>query len=853
MGPRPPRPSMPKVRGTRRPGSPTLAAIGLLALLLALPSPLFPAGPTASYHTAATPFAAPAHRAPVAGPDAPAAPRVRPSAITSLDWDGMGTFRLAGVNSNLVLGEGAAMVADSPYRNVIVFGGRGSAGLTNVTLEVSQLTGRWKNVTAAVGPSPRANMSFADDPARRFAVLFGGTTDPVSGRSDNSTWVFWYGNRSWENVTQRTSPPARESAAFAIDPGAGVAFLEGGRDPAFVQAGSTGSVTWNDTWVLNLSTFAWSPIGLRGTPTPMFGSSMAYDPLDGEFLLFGGCDSACSNAVLAVNLTQGIWRALVPPLGTQVPAPGGGADFVWSPFVNATVMFGGFGPTTSAFAPYNSTFVFDPSTRTWSYVQGFADPFARYAAAGAWLSANGCPGLFLAGGSSAFYGPPPDLWFLDPNPDTGIGCDIWGNDRVGNSTGNVSGCNGNGTLVVIVSDNATHRPIPGAGVSLTGACGAKSGQTNATGVDLLTHVPLTVETVTVTAADYHQGGTVVNVTDNYTANRTGPIPPPLWINLTHLPTLRLRTFGQNLTDLRYPLGAVDISLDDSVDLGNTTALGFLNLSGVSTAGGRLTFRAYKAEYSQPEFVTTLPNTGMIWVNLTLQAAGTFVVEVRLAGSARAVATATGAINPIDTGAPGGTIYFRVNDAGDYTTALPIGNFSVSAGAPGFASNLTIQPVFHPWIATTIVLLNLTPDQGFNLSVVVRDSATRQPIDNATVEVGYTYLRHTMAPGWANFSNVRPPGSWGVVASASGYASNQSFVVLGPLTPRASIAIYLTPLPCVPPGCVAPRGATPPGTFSLLPGSSGSLTFLLAAPLMFLAASIAYALYLRRRTASGRPA
>jgi len=178
---------------------------------------------------------------------------------------------------------------------------------------------------------------------------------------------------------------------------------------------------------------------------------------------------------------------------------------------------------------------------------------------------------------------------------------------------------------------------------------------------------------------------------------------------------------------------------------------------------------------------------------------------------------------------------------------------VSAGAPGFASNLTIQPVFHPWIATTIVLLNLTPDQGFNLSVVVRDSATRQPIDNATVEVGYTYLRHTMAPGWANFSNVRPPGSWGVVASASGYASNQSFVVLGPLTPRASIAIYLTPLPCVPPGCVAPRGATPPGTFSLLPGSSGSLTFLLAAPLMFLAASIAYALYLRRRTASGRPA
>lgn len=818
-----------------------------VVLLLVLPAT--PTGPTdrtapiTAGRAAGTPWA-------LSNPARPtgATGLAHPAALTSLDWDGMGTFRLLGVNTNLVLGEGAAMVADSTYRNVVVFGGRGSAGLTNLTLEVSQVTGKWKNVTGPVGPSPRANMSFADDPSGRLAVLFGGTTNPRTGVSDNQTWAFWYGNHTWENVTHAVAPPARESAAFAVDPAARLALLEGGRDPAFVQGGSTGSVTWNDTWTLNLTTFNWTPVTLRDTPPPRFASAMAFDPLNGEFLIFGGCDAACTNAVEAVNLSQGSWATLLPPPGTQVPAPGGGAVFVWSPWVNATVMFGGFGPTTSAFASYNSTFVFDPATRTWNYVQGPPDPFARYAAPGAWLSANGCPGLFLAGGSSAFYGPPPDLWFLDPNPDTGVGCNVWGNDQVGTGGGNTTGCNGNGTLVVIVSDNATHARVANATITLTGACGAVHGPTDLAGVATLTRVPLTVETVTVSASGYHAGGTVVNVTANYTANRTGPVPPPIWVNLTHLPSLRLRTYGQSVSVPRFPLGAVDITMDDFLDFGNTSAAGYLNESALSAPGGRLTFRAYKLGFSTPEFVTTLPYTGVVWVNFTLQQEGAFEVEARLAGSTRPIVSATGVITPLDAGAPLAPVGFAVDVAGNFSVPLPLGNYSVAVSAPGYGPNATKLPVFHGWANTTVVVVYLTSDEGYNVTVLVRDASTRSPIFNATVEVGSTYLAHTSAAGWANFSNIRPPGPYGILAAAPGYATNQSFVFLGPGNPRASVTIYLTPVPCTPPACTAPR-AIGAGGFILLPSSSDALVFLLAAPLLFLGAAVVYALYLRRRTSA----
>lgn len=847
-GRRPPDRSM--LRPAARPGL-SLAAGAVLLLTGLLIVPLGTIGPAAPARgtTAHAPLADALRPAPPAGLSA-APSAIRPSAITSLDWDGMGSFSVPRIDANRVAGEGAAMVSDSVYRNIVLFGGRGSDGLTNLTLEVSQVTGKWTNVTGPVGPSPRANMSFADDASRGLAVLFGGSTDPMTGESDSSTWVFWYANSTWENVTHRVAPPARESAAFAVDATGGVGFLEGGWDRDYRSGSSTGTVLWNDTWRLNLTSFAWSRTFTNGTLPPMYGSAMAFDPVAGEFLMYGGCSAGCTNAVRAVNLTQGRWSTLVPPLGSQVPAPGGGSDFEWSPYVNATVMFGGFGPTTSAFASYNSTFVFDPVSRIWSYVQGPPDPSARYAAAATWLSANGCPGLFLAGGSSAYFGPPADLWFLDPNPDTGVGCNVWGNDQVGNSTGNTTGCNGNGTLVVIVRNNLTGAGVPGAAISLTGACGPKSGATNSTGVDVLTHVPLTVEDVRVSAADFHPGGSAVNVTANYTVNRTGPVPPPLWVNLTPLPSLELRTFGENLTDAKYALGAVAVTMDSSFLLGNTSEEGYLNLTAISTSAGRLWFDTFKAGYSAPEYVTTLPYTGVVWVNLTLQAEGAFSVEVVVAGTQVALPSATGTVTPIDPGAPVGPMAFSVDSLGRYLTYLPLGNYTVSASAPGFAGNRTLNPVFHPWVLSTVVVLNLTPDVGYNLSVRVIDAVTLAPIDNASVELGFTYLRYTDLAGWGNFSNVRPPGSWGVLASAAGYSSNRSFVVLDPTFPRVAITIKLTPLPCAPPGCAPPLGGNRP--FSLLPGSSGTLTFLVAAPAMFLAAAVGYALYLRRRTGAHVP-
>ncbi|MEZ6038736.1 MAG: kelch repeat-containing protein [Planctomycetota bacterium] len=88
--------------------------------------------------------------------------------------------------------------------------------------------------------------------------------------------------RLWNGVsttiaTPATSPPARQRAAMAFDPVRGRAVLFGGRDALSNQLG--------DTWEWDGMT--WQPVATGGPP-PRDSHAMAFDPARGVTVLFGG-------------------------------------------------------------------------------------------------------------------------------------------------------------------------------------------------------------------------------------------------------------------------------------------------------------------------------------------------------------------------------------------------------------------------------------------------------------------------------------------------------------------------------------------------------------------------------------
>lgn len=766
----------------------------------------------------------------------------------SFDWDGMGFLYGPGIPSAYVGGEGAGLVIDDPLKTGVLFGGEGPFGLTNLSLAVNETTAAWQNVTSSVAPSPRTNFSFATDPAAGFAVLFGGLTSLRTQACDNQTWIYWFANQTWENVTRAVAPPPRESAAFAVDAGNATAVIEGGIDPAYVAGGASGTVVWNDTWTLNLTTFNWTVQHPRAAPSPYFGSSMAWVPPVHSFLLFGGCFTGCTNAMWSY-LPGGNW-SVVRPNGT---APSGRAatTLAWGPDYGVLAMYGGFSLLGQSREAHNDTYVYQPVPREWSWVQGPPDPFRRFAAPGAWLSANNCPGLFLVGGSTAVVSSPPDEWFMDSNPDTQSGCNAWGNDQVGgnsgggNSGGLPPGCVADANVSVLILSSSTRLGIPNATVDLSGYCGPYSAATNATGVANFTDVPAWLTVIAAQAAGYHSNRTSENFTPNATSFVT--------LNLTPLPVVILRALGVQVGGGIAPLAGVPIWIDGNPTANVTGPGGWWNVTGLNLPLGPNTFSAELPGYSEPSATVFFPYTGVVHVNLTLFAFGPFTVVVRVNGTTFAIPGATGTIAPVDPNATGGLIPFTTSANGSVSLLLAGGNYTVQVSAAGFAANGTPVPVFHGWANATLVQVNLSPLETFRLYARLLDASTHRPIGNGTIELGSSLVERTSYGGWANFSHIAPAGTYGVLGSAPGYTSNRTSVAFSYLRPPSiAVELNLTPLSSCPAGN-CPGG--PNGTsaiFALVPPGFWGLAFLTTAPLLLIVGAIAYLAGTRRRSgAEGR--
>lgn len=176
---------------------------------------------------------------------------------------------------------------------------------------------RWTNLTRTLmsAPSPRILEGMDYDPAFGGVVLFGGSeTSNSSELSLNDTWLF--NSTGWTNITSTVGYPDQPGGgavgwtggALAFDPSRNALVVVDGCSDFTCSAGSV----WNHTWLLNATNAThWSvAAGPGGRSTYLYGSSAAYDALDGDLVLFGGYDVG---EAATSNLTF-----LLPPSSTWV-------------------------------------------------------------------------------------------------------------------------------------------------------------------------------------------------------------------------------------------------------------------------------------------------------------------------------------------------------------------------------------------------------------------------------------------------------------------------------------------------------------------------------------------------------
>ena len=233
--------------------------------------------------------------------------------------------------------------------------------------------------------------------ARSYAAATGEYSDVlVFGGTDgtsvfNDTW-FWFGNQ-WAVMGSGTSPPARQSSAMAYNPINGISVMFGGNS-------AVGELTLlSDTWNWNGS---WTQVSPASHPTARYGHAMTYDRAHSLAVLFGGFTSASSVGNGETWLWDGAdWNQVTP-----TPAPTGRANhsMVFDGARNQVVLFGGI--TNGVYL--NETWVWNGTN--WTQMSPAHSPPARASFSMVYDSVHGTVQIF--GGRNS-GGALHDTWVWD--------------------------------------------------------------------------------------------------------------------------------------------------------------------------------------------------------------------------------------------------------------------------------------------------------------------------------------------------------------------------------------------------------------------------------------------------------
>jgi hypothetical protein len=239
----------------------------------------------------------------------------------------------------------ASVDYDANMRGVLLFGGTGASGVLGDTWLFQG--GRWTNLTFVdQGPSPREGAAMAFDPApeENGSVLFGGCVPAfLSQVCTNDTWV-WQSWAGWVPLPTSIAPPSVGFAQVAYDPVSGDIVLFGGCSGSFCFGIS------GQTWLLYSG--QWWAAYPSTSPAARTGGAMVFDPAIGGVLLFGGIDSSLAYENDTWSFSDGNWQPWGPPV---TPTPRADFGLTTDPSGATPLLVGG----SSSSGSQNDTWAFE--------------------------------------------------------------------------------------------------------------------------------------------------------------------------------------------------------------------------------------------------------------------------------------------------------------------------------------------------------------------------------------------------------------------------------------------------------------------------------------------------------------
>ena len=280
----------------------------------------------------------------------------------------------------------------------------------------------WQTLAPSVHPSPRGGhtMVWAGD----RAILFGGKDDwsPFQFNTLNDTWSFDPLTQEWTELHPANPPPARVYHAMAYDPISGKVILFGGRT-------GPGESSLSDTWAYDPPANTWTELHPNLSPQTRAEHAMCALGDTGKILLYGGRswpDWDVYHQTYFFDTATGQWQSVTPE---KEPTAAILTGLAYDARDHRAVLFGGaFDPR---WGPSNETWAFDDSIVAWSRLDIGNPPSARESIEGAYDALRGRFLTFGGGyktydallwqecGETCIYDVQANQWSILPEDETG--------------------------------------------------------------------------------------------------------------------------------------------------------------------------------------------------------------------------------------------------------------------------------------------------------------------------------------------------------------------------------------------------------------------------------------------------
>lgn len=267
----------------------------------------------------------------------------------------------------------------------------------------------WARVADGPSASPSARDSFSmvyvpiGGKRGGNVIVFGGnSTDGLM----NDTWAYDPVADLWTELKPSGAlPPPRWGQCTAYDPSEGQMIVFGGWN---------GSEYLNDTWTYDLAANAWTEQEPAGTlPTGRVGYGMAFDIGLGRAIMFGGWNqdgSRCFGDTWSYDPSTNTWIELNPPTS---PSPRASQPMAYDDRSERMIIFGGWNASAGNL---DDTWAYDSAANTWRELQPHSAPSARDGEPMVYDSTTGK--LILFGGARNGGDLLRDTWAYDPTANT---------------------------------------------------------------------------------------------------------------------------------------------------------------------------------------------------------------------------------------------------------------------------------------------------------------------------------------------------------------------------------------------------------------------------------------------------